>query len=272
MTLARAGRRATVLAAAFLMAGCAAPRMTLPTGAGVPFPGFAEALTEATGACRGVRTYSAELAVSGKIGSRKLRGRVTVGLAEPDRARLEGVAPFGPPAFILVADGGAASLLLPRDNRILSGEQPDAVLEALVGVRLGPAGLRAILSGCAVPRPQATAGVTYPGNWARIELADHDVVFLRRGPGGRWQVRAASVGGLGLEYDRDENGAMTGVRLMIGGFSGDPATATDLRLSVSQVETNVELTPAAFAIKVPANAVPLTLADLREAGPVGERK
>ena len=34
--------------------------------------------------------------------------------------RLEGVAPFGPPAFILVARGGEATLLLPRDelNRI----------------------------------------------------------------------------------------------------------------------------------------------------------
>jgi hypothetical protein len=30
--------------------------------------------------------------------------------------RLEGVAPFGPPAFILVARGQNATLLLPRDE------------------------------------------------------------------------------------------------------------------------------------------------------------
>jgi outer membrane lipoprotein-sorting protein len=268
----RACRRAVTVAAAWLIAGCAPSHVTLPSGAGTPFPSYAEALAEATSACRGVRTYTAELAVSGHVGGQKLRGRVAVGLADPDRARLEGVAPFGPPAFILVAEGGEASLLLPRDNRILRGEKPEAVLESLVGVRLGPADLRAILSGCPVPHPQPTAGAAYPGEWARIDLPDHDAVFLRRGTGRRWQVQAARVGGLDLEYERDATGAVTRVRLVFGGLASDPAAATDLRLSVSQVETNVDLASAAFAIKVPANAVPLTLAELREAGPVGERK
>jgi hypothetical protein len=43
------------------------------------------------------------------------------GFERPGSLRLEGVAPFGSPAFILAARAGRATLLLPRDNRVLSG-------------------------------------------------------------------------------------------------------------------------------------------------------
>jgi len=43
--------------------------------------------------------------MSGRAGRQKVRGRVVAGFARPASMRLEGVAPFGPPAFILVARG-----------------------------------------------------------------------------------------------------------------------------------------------------------------------
>jgi hypothetical protein len=40
---------------------------------------------------------------------------------------------------------------------------------------------------------------------------------------------------------------------------------------VSQADINTELDPAAFEVDVPADAAPITLDDLREAGPLGQK-
>jgi hypothetical protein len=62
--------------------------------------------------------------------------------------RLEGVAPFGTPVFILVADGSRGTLLLSRDRRVVRDADVADILDALIGLRLGPDDLRAVLSGC----------------------------------------------------------------------------------------------------------------------------
>ena len=55
--------------------------------------------------------------------------------------RLEAVAPFGKPAFMLRRAARSATLVLPRDERVLRGAAPAAIVEALTGVALGPAEL-----------------------------------------------------------------------------------------------------------------------------------
>ena len=82
--------------------------MKLPAGPGVRRPPDAadDLLAEATAACRGVRTLTAEVAVSGSVGGHRLRGRLLAGVAAPASARLEAVAPFGRPVFIFVAPTG----------------------------------------------------------------------------------------------------------------------------------------------------------------------
>ena len=118
--------------------------MKLPSGAATPASpaDAAAALAQITG---GVRAPSArsprELAVSGSAGGRRLRGRLLAGVAAPASVRLEAVAPFGQPLFIFVATGDDATLLLPRDERVLEHGRPDAVLEAVAGVPLGAADL-----------------------------------------------------------------------------------------------------------------------------------
>jgi hypothetical protein len=44
--------------------------------------------------------------------------------------------------------------------------------------------------------------------------------------------------------------------------------AVDLTATISQLETNVDLDAAAFTVNVPAGAAPLTLDELRQAGPL----
>jgi hypothetical protein len=44
--------------------------------------------------------------------------------------------------------------------------------------------------------------------------------------------------------------------------------AVDMTATLAQVETNTGLSPEAFAIDIPADAAPMTLDELREAGPL----
>ena len=50
---------------------------------------------------------------------------------------------------------------------------------------------------------------------------------------------------------------------------GQPAANTDLTIRLSQVEVNEPIDPAAFSVEVPSTATPITLEDLRKAGPLG---
>lgn len=217
----------------------------------------------ATTACAGVRTMTAELALSGRAGGRALRGRAIAGFELPASMRLEGVAPFGPPAFILAGRGDAATLLLPRDNRVLRRARPDEILGALTGVALSPADLQAILTGCVVATPGATGGRVHQNGWASIDLAGGATLYFER-QGSGWQRRAARRPGWQIEYAEWQGAFPQTVRLR----SLSPAVDVDLTATLSQLETNVTLDPAAFTVNVPASALELTLAELRDAGPL----
>src|SRR5258705_10802239 len=94
--------------------------------------------------------------------------------------RLEAVAPFGAPAFILVARGENATLLLPRDEpRVLRGPKPEDILGALTGVALGPADLQAILTGCVAPAPQPTDARQHANGWASMNLTGGATLYLQ---------------------------------------------------------------------------------------------
>jgi outer membrane biogenesis lipoprotein LolB len=244
-------------------AGCAARRLDLPLDPGAAFPDYADVYQRVTMACAGVRTLTAELALAGRAGDRSLRGRVIAGFERPASMRLEGVAPFGPPAFILAARGGMATLVLPRDNRVLRGARADEILGALTGVALSPADLQAILTGCASAEPGATGGRLHRNGWASIDLSGGVTLFLARA-NGAWQPRAARRPGWQVEYPAWQAGFPQTVRLR----SLDGAIDVDLTATVSQRETNVPLDASAFAVTVLAGALALTLDELREAGPL----
>lgn len=218
-------------------------------------------------ACGGVRTLTAEIGMSGHAGRQKLRGRVVAGFARPASMRLEGVAPFGPPAFILVARGMNATLLLPRDEpRVLRGAPPQDILGALTGVALGPADLQAILTGCVVPMGEATGGRRHANGWASVDLADGATVYLQPAGQNLWTLRAAKREGWQIEYPSWSGNFPQQVRLQ----STQPSIDVDLTASLSQIETNKDLEDAAFNVNVPPGAEAITLDELRSAGPLGE--
>jgi hypothetical protein len=263
----RAQRAAPIALLVGALAAACGPRLIeLPGGAGAPSDTAAAAFADATQACAGVRTLTAELGVSGRSGDRRLRGRLIAGFARPASMRLEGVAPFGAPAFILVAANGESTLLLPREDRVLQGERPAAILEALSGLPLAPDDLLAMLGGCLVPEPRPAAGRMYAGGWLAVAVDAEATAYLKREAAG-WRIVAGLVGPLQIEYGEFAGAWPRRVRIV----SAAPTrrgVPLDLTVRVSQVETNVALEPAAFSVDVPPTADPLTLDELRRAGPL----
>jgi outer membrane lipoprotein-sorting protein len=245
------------------LAACAPKAPILPTGTGTPFPEFKAAYDEAITACRAIRTITASMAMSGKAGTMKLRGRIDAGFEAPARARLEGRAPFGKPAFILVADGSRGTLVLPRDDRVLRDAPPDQIVEALAGVRLGPDALRTVVAGCGLAVAEPTAGRTFGNGWSAVSLPG-GTTYLRQN-GGKWEVAAATSGSVTVTYADYAAGRPATIRLRAESASGN----ADLALRLSDVETNTTLHPKTFEVDLPERAVPLTLDELRRAGPLG---
>lgn len=258
MTRRRFARAAMAAALLVVAAGCAPKRIALPSGAGVPYPGFASAYEQATAECRAVDTMTASLALSGRAGSTRLRGRVDAGLASPDRIRLELFPPlaFGNPAVILVASGTDATLVLPRDNRVLQGEPAERIVEVLAGVPLGGTELRHVLAGCGLTTAAPGEGRSYPNGWIAAD-AGESTIYLSQIEG-RWRVSGASRGTLAVQYSEFASGRPMKVSLR----ASSPSPA-DITLTLSDVEINMPLGDEVFQARVPADAVPLTLAELK---------
>ena len=246
-----------------LLAACGPRRISLPSDPGTPLPDFAQIHAQVASDCTGVRTLTAELGLSGRAGDESLRGRVIAGFARPSSMLLTGVAPFGPAVFILAARGNAATLVLPRESRIVRNASPDAILGALTGVALAPADLQAILTGCVMPAPKPTLGRLHANGQASIDLAGNATIYLRR-VANRWQLRAARRDGWQIEYPAFQGVFPQSVRLQ----STSPDVRVDLTATINELETNLDLDADAFSIKERGDERPLSLDELRKSGPL----
>jgi hypothetical protein len=272
--LRRLGRRRRspliVLLASVLAASCGAPLMKLPAGPGTAAGDAPAALAEAINACRAINTFTAEIAVSGSVGRRRLRGRLAAGLAAPASAYLEAPAPFGAPLFIFVARGNDATVLLPRDRRVLEHGRPDAVLEAVTGVSMTPAELRTTLTGCADERAATGDARSLDKGWLMIP-GSRRVYLRRRKPTDPWQIVAViSRDAAGTEWRAEYSDFAGGLPRTIRLASTEP-DRFNLKLALSQLEINVALGDDTFRLQIPASTAPITLAELREAGPLADR-
>jgi hypothetical protein len=247
------------------LAGCAsAGRLALPSGTGSPAADAAGPLDAATSACRGVTTLTAEASLGGRIGDRKARGRLLLGVEAGGRLRIEAVAPFGAPAFVLVSDGADATLLLPREDRVVAGVPVEDMLDALAGLRFTALDLHAALSGCGAPPGQPSGARRHEGGWLAVGLVGQDAtVWIRELPSGPI-VAAARLGDVIVEYGSRRAGVPERIRLVAPSVAG--RGSVDLMLRLAQVETNVALPADAFAIRTPADVRPMTLSELRQVG------
>jgi len=265
-------RRGLLLCLAIGASACA-PRLTkLPSGPGTPATDIGQALVDATNACHGVRSLTAEIAVSGSVGGQRARVHLVAGFAQT-AGRIEAVAPFGAPLFIFVASGTDGTLFFPRDDRVIEHGRPAELLEAVAGVPLGAADLLRTMTGCALP--ESLGGpMAFGDNWRTSSGGGGARIYLHRDASSApWRLVTVFNPGQGLtwswraDYDAFQNGLPTVIR-----FVSADRDRFNIQLTLSQVETNVPLGPEVFRVDVPGSAERITLEELRRSGGVAPAK
>ena len=242
--------------------------LDLPAGAGTPLADVTAAEQSARASCQSHDAVTADLRLSGRIDGERVRGTLQVGVAR-DAMRLEGLAPFGAPVFVLAARPGDAVLLLPRESAVARGTSAAELLDAAVGVALTPAELLAIVSGCGVADWTVTGGATYGGTWTRLDLDGNRVIWLRARPDGPPILVAAADRRWQIEYTRPGPTWPTAIRLRGLGRAG--AGRTDAVFALDAPEALAALPDGALDVVVPAGATAVALADLRARRGLTER-
>jgi hypothetical protein len=255
---------APMLAAALCASGCAARGFAPPTGPGQVDTTLGDAFSASMARCTGLRSIAAEVALSGRVDGRKVRGRLQIGLTRDGGVRVEAVAPFGAPMFTIAGRPDGGVLWLPRSKETVRAT-PAELLDSLTGLSLSPSGLFEILTAC----PAEDDAVVKTERFASPDLAR---ATYRLGTMIWWRPGTAPVRPLAAQREGAtvEYGAFAGDRPQSLKLRAAPGTGgtprADLTLAVSQVETNVALGPEAFTLDVPVGAHVLTLAELRQAG------
>lgn len=243
--------------------GCAARVFTPPTGPSAPFADAPAVWTHVTAACRDAQRYVAELRVQGWVGSRQqgisrtLHGAVTRG----DDVYLE-LQIVGVTVFQMAGQHGQATILLPRDERVLRAPTRD-IVSALTGLHWGGRELLDVLSGC-VAAPIGDVTGERIGASVRVMLSPSTHAWLRE-RGGRWELEAAQIADWVVEYRLYDGRWPREVRVTSTG-----ATPLDLRFTLSQVQVNIDLPSTTFTLHVPERFVPMTIEELRSLGPLRE--
>jgi hypothetical protein len=263
-------RRLALVALLVAVTACAARTPPRPAGTPGPDPTAVAAFEKATALCRGFRSIEGELALSGRAGGERVRGRVLTGLESGGAVRLEGVAPFGAPFFILAGRAEQATLVLPREQRVLRDTAVSAVLERLTGLALGADDLRLILSGCLVDQAAPAEGRQWPGGWQAVTLAPERVAYIRTRQGAPLVV-AADYGRWRVDYSGHQGGYPRVIRVRSAEALAK-ADVIDITARVEQLEVNTQINPLAWRVDVPSNADPMTLDELRSIAPLAERK
>lgn len=247
------------------ISACAARTPPRPAGTATPDPTAAAAFSTATSACRGFRSFEGELALSGRAGDERVRGRVITGLESGGSVRLEAPAPFGAPFFILAGRDENATLVLPRERRVLKDTAVSAVMERLTGLALGADDLRLIVSGCLADNPAPADGRQWPGGWQAVTVGDGRIAYLRM-TDGRPVLVAADYGPWHVDYSEHTNGYPRHVRVRRGSDG-----AVDITARVAQLAVNTQIDPRAWVVEVPSDADPMTLDELRSIAPLAEK-
>ena len=248
----------------FTVAACAPKTFVPPAGPGAAAPDAGPAWAEATKACRDVRTYSATLRLSGRSGDEPIPTvSAIVALTSQGQIFLQ-VVGAGRPVVTLAGTADRATYLLHRDNRVVSA-RADEIVETIVGVKVGPDRLLAVLAGCAVRVLELEKGARFERRLA-VTTTDGTVYLEQRA--GAWQTTAAILDALIISrYERQ--GSAFPTSLQIDATAGRASSRIRIR-GIEQLEVNANLQAAVFDPPAgAAAATPMTLEELRAAGPFG---
>jgi hypothetical protein len=210
------------------------------------------------------------LSLSGRAGGERVRGRILTGLEAGGAVRLEAVAPFGAPFFVLAGRAERATLVLPRERRVLKDTVVAEVLERLTGLSLGADDLRLIVSGCLVDRATPADGRQWGGGWRAVTIGPDRIAFLRV-LNGQPVLTAADYGPWHVDYSAHAGGFPRLVRVRRAGALAK-ADEIDITARVEQLAVNTQINPRAWVVEIPSDAEPMTLDELRSIAPLAEKK
>jgi len=249
--------------ACLVVSACSGARIAFPEGPSVPAPDAVPHWVQASEACVGARTFSAELQLNGHVGDESLR-RVTlqVAMTREGAIRLLAVAPVGAPFFTLAGRTDRATLTLPRERRVLVAPASD-IVDALVGLKLRPVDWLNLLTGC-VASGQAVDGVRVQ-DATIVALQDHAARVRIEQEGSTWRIVAGERPDLLVEYPEAQGRWPSVARLT--SRRGAPLNVM-LTMTIGQVNVNLDIPEKAFVLEVPSDFQPMTLDELRAMGPL----
>jgi hypothetical protein len=261
------GRIFAVLGVTVLLTACGPGAFVPPAGPGEPAPDAAVAWTEAIAACRDVRTYSASLRLSGRSADQRLPGVGAIVALTAQGSIFLQIVGGNRPVLTLAGTADQATYFLHEDHRVVTARAGE-IVETIVGVPISPEQLLAILSGCAVRQFDVQRAARF-GKRLAVTTADGQVFLERRT--GPWETAAAIVGHLTVQFARKDSRFPTSLRLDATP-PGGPGSWINIS-AIDQLDINTDLAPAVFAPPAAAaSAAPMTLEELRAAGPFGRTK
>ncbi len=244
-------------------------RVTLPTDSGSPLPDFA--------AVHAQRQPRLPRRAHADGGTRALRPRRRPAPARPRHRRVRAAGVDAPRGRGAVRAAGVHPGRARRRRRrcccrATSGwcaaPARRTILGALTGVALAPADLLAVLTGCVVPAPAPRAAGSTPTGWASIDLDGqrHAVSRARQRRRGSCAPRARRAGTIAV---RARGRATFPAACVLRSTSRPRRRAVGGDLAARS--PTCRSTPSAFTVTVPPTTKPLTLEELREAGPLRGR-
>lgn len=164
--------------------------------------------------------------------------------------------------FKLGGTSDRAVLLLAADHRVVTAPAAE-IVDALVGVPLGPDRLLAMMTGCV----SISNDISRTGRYGHVlEIVTSDaVVFLESG-GGVWRVRAGTFGDFAVDYRSFDRGMPRRIALR---STAGHAPAVSLSLDVTSVDLSGSTPLSAFSVNIPDDASPMSIEELRQSGPLG---
>ena len=270
----RATRFLMVLLGLVVLSGSSAcSRRPIATGPAVPLPNEEadRLLRDLESSQQSIVRYQAVLKVRGEGPEGRFSATELVVFERPDRVRVELLATFGSSRWIAVTDGGEITVLFPRSREYLQELAVEDVVSALLGIRLRPEEVMAILAGSGLPLGRANpARAEWVGERVRVVLSAESPAVRppkEDGPGPpvservdikRGQVREAVGSRYRVVYPTDwkEMGRTAPDQIEIANDQ------IEVSLTVQDLDINVRLDPKAFAISIPEGAARLGVAEI----------
>ncbi len=213
------------MVAAIAVACAPAIRVALPdVTRGTTDPLGHRTVASLAAACAPMVTMTANVGVSGRVGRQRVRGSLQVGLSRPGRVRIDAVAPFGAPIFVLASDGRTTTLVLPREQAVVRDATVAEVLDALIQVPLTADDLASVLLACPRVPVDSDQSRLLPGgdvsaadaagvmSFARVAPMPRllGMLFPVSGQRARQIAIAFAPGGPGRRQDRRRGGRASG--------------------------------------------------------------